>query len=103
MEENRTVVLVVSTVLVWDKCTPNVDEQTNNIAMTRPIAHFIVTLGSDGRIKEQGLISEISGKSSLAGQIQQEQQILKKSQQEVDFGETVCSRVRDPYAGSRFS
>ncbi|KAF7364934.1 Multidrug resistance-associated ABC transporter protein [Mycena venus] len=67
LSENRTVVLV-----------------THNVALTRPIADFVVTFGSDGRIQSQGTMSEIAKRGPLAAQIHKDQQALDKTQQEVD-------------------
>ncbi|KAJ7069538.1 hypothetical protein C8F01DRAFT_1113104 [Mycena amicta] len=57
---------------------------THNIALTRPIADFIVTFGPDGRIQAQGTISEISKRGPIAAQILEEQKDLDKQQQVVD-------------------
>ncbi|KAJ7688653.1 hypothetical protein B0H14DRAFT_3101122 [Mycena olivaceomarginata] len=65
--ENRTVILV-----------------THNVALTRPIADFMVSFGSDGRIQSQGTISEIAKRGSLAAQIRKDQQVLDRTQEEVD-------------------
>ncbi|KAJ7354076.1 P-loop containing nucleoside triphosphate hydrolase protein [Mycena albidolilacea] len=65
--ENRTVILV-----------------THNVALTRPIADFVVSFGSDGRIQSQGTISEIAKRGPLAAQIQKDQQVLDRTQEEVD-------------------
>ncbi|KAJ6508402.1 hypothetical protein C8R45DRAFT_967292 [Mycena sanguinolenta] len=65
--QNRTVILV-----------------THNVALTRPIADFVVSFGADGRIRSQGTISDLTKRGSLAVQIRQDQQVLDKTQQEVD-------------------
>ncbi|KAJ6603499.1 P-loop containing nucleoside triphosphate hydrolase protein [Mycena vulgaris] len=65
--ENRTVILV-----------------THNVALTRPIADFVVTFGSDGKARSQGSVSEIAKRGSLAAQIRKDQQVLDKTQQEID-------------------
>ncbi|KAJ7059261.1 P-loop containing nucleoside triphosphate hydrolase protein [Mycena amicta] len=65
--KNRTVILV-----------------THNIALASPIADFVVTFGSDGRIQAQGTVSEISKRSAVAAQIQEAQEVLDKEQQIVD-------------------
>ncbi|KAK7038087.1 multidrug resistance-associated ABC transporter protein [Favolaschia claudopus] len=69
--ENRTVLLV-----------------THNVALAYPIAHFVVTVGSDGKITGQGDVSEMSKHGTLARQIRKDQQILEKSQQEIDPSES---------------
>lgn len=58
---------------------------THNVALARPIAHFVVTFGSDGKVESRGSISEIVKRGSkLAEQIQEDQHVLDKTQQEVD-------------------
>ncbi|KAJ7264445.1 P-loop containing nucleoside triphosphate hydrolase protein [Mycena haematopus] len=65
--ENRTVILV-----------------THNVALTRPIADFVISFGPDGRIQSQGTISETTKRGFLSAQIQEDQEILDKVQQEID-------------------
>ncbi|KAJ7469587.1 hypothetical protein FB451DRAFT_1368560 [Mycena latifolia] len=58
---------------------------THNVALARPIAHFIVTFGSDGRVDSQGSISEIVNRDpKLAAQIRNDEQVLDKAQQDID-------------------
>ncbi|KAJ7460660.1 hypothetical protein FB451DRAFT_1353280 [Mycena latifolia] len=57
---------------------------THNVALARPIASFVVSIGSDGRVQSQGSISELATHGPLAAQIQKEQELLSKSQQETD-------------------
>ncbi|KAJ7367252.1 P-loop containing nucleoside triphosphate hydrolase protein [Mycena albidolilacea] len=59
-------------------------EKTHNVALTRPIADFVVSFGSDGRIQSQGTVSEITKRGPLAAQIQKDQQVLDRTQEEVD-------------------
>ncbi|KAJ7667031.1 hypothetical protein B0H17DRAFT_1210523 [Mycena rosella] len=67
--EDRTVILV-----------------THNVALASPIAHFVVTFGSDGRVKSRGSMSEVAQRSSkLAAQLRQDQKALDKTQQEIDI------------------
>ncbi|KAJ7213835.1 hypothetical protein GGX14DRAFT_444201 [Mycena pura] len=66
--QNRTVILV-----------------THNVALICPIADFIVTFGSDGRVQAKGSVSEITQRGSIAAQIREEQQVL--AQQQVDATE----------------
>ncbi|KAJ6555127.1 P-loop containing nucleoside triphosphate hydrolase protein [Mycena vulgaris] len=54
------------------------------IALARPIAHFVVTFGSDGRVETQSSISEIVTRGPLAAQIREDQKILDKTQEEID-------------------
>ncbi|KAF7364887.1 Multidrug resistance-associated ABC transporter protein [Mycena venus] len=74
--ENRTVILV-----------------THNVALARPIADFVVTFGSDGRIQSPGTMSEIAKRGPLAAQIQKDQQILDKTEQEIDAEDPVAKPV----------
>ncbi|KAF7340454.1 Multidrug resistance-associated ABC transporter protein [Mycena venus] len=67
--ENRTIILV-----------------THNVALTRPIADFVVSFGADGRIRSQGSISKLSKREPLAAQIREDEQVLDKAQQEIDAG-----------------
>ncbi|KAF7299693.1 ATP-binding cassette transporter [Mycena chlorophos] len=57
---------------------------THNIALTRPIADYIVTFGSDGRIQAQGTVSEITSRGPVAAQIRVQEEALDKQQAVVD-------------------
>ncbi|KAJ6590816.1 P-loop containing nucleoside triphosphate hydrolase protein [Mycena sp. CBHHK59/15] len=58
---------------------------THNVALARPIAHFIVTFGSDGKVESQGSYSEIVKRGSkLAAQLHEGQAALDKTQQAID-------------------
>ncbi|KAJ7486164.1 hypothetical protein B0H11DRAFT_2157316 [Mycena galericulata] len=65
--EDRTIILV-----------------THNIALAAPVAHFVVTFGSDGKMQAKGTLSEVVQRGNLASQIRKEQQILDKTDEEVD-------------------
>jgi hypothetical protein len=53
--------------------------------LARPIAHFVVTFGANGRVKSQGSIAELTKPSgALASQIRKDQKALDKVEQEVD-------------------
>jgi hypothetical protein len=52
--------------------------------LARPIADFVVSFGSDGRIQSQGTISQITKRGLLAAQIREDQRVLDKAEQEVD-------------------
>ncbi|KAJ7284876.1 P-loop containing nucleoside triphosphate hydrolase protein [Mycena rebaudengoi] len=57
---------------------------THNVALARPIAHFVVTFGADGRVKSQGSIAELAKPwGALASQIRKDQQALDRVEQEV--------------------
>ncbi|KAJ6566068.1 P-loop containing nucleoside triphosphate hydrolase protein [Mycena capillaripes] len=66
--ENRTVILV-----------------THNVALTRPIADFVVTFGSDGRVHGQDSIPELTKGDFLTEQIRKDVKIQDKAQQETDL------------------
>ncbi|KAJ7657324.1 P-loop containing nucleoside triphosphate hydrolase protein [Mycena polygramma] len=74
--ENRTVILV-----------------THNIALARPIADFVVTFGSDGRVRSQGSISELTKRGPLSAQIRKEQQALDKAGEEIDAEDPIAKPV----------
>ncbi|RPD55459.1 P-loop containing nucleoside triphosphate hydrolase protein [Lentinus tigrinus ALCF2SS1-7] len=58
---------------------------THNVAMVSPVADFIVDMGSDGRILSQGsLSSALSKDSNLLREVEEEQQVLEKTEQELD-------------------
>ncbi|KAF7333297.1 Multidrug resistance-associated ABC transporter protein [Mycena sanguinolenta] len=64
---NRTVILV-----------------THNVALTQPIADFVVSFGSDGRIHAQGTVPEVMKLESLAAQSDTDEPVPHKTQQKVD-------------------
>ncbi|KAF8164524.1 hypothetical protein K438DRAFT_2025293 [Mycena galopus ATCC 62051] len=66
-KKNRTIILV-----------------THNVALTRRIADFVVSFGANGRIQSQGSISELTKRGSLAAQLLKDEQVLDKTQQEID-------------------
>ena len=53
--------------------------------MTSPVAHFVLSLGPDGRIASQGTVSEaIATVNEIKEEVAQETAILEKAEQEVD-------------------
>ncbi|KAJ7283157.1 P-loop containing nucleoside triphosphate hydrolase protein [Mycena rebaudengoi] len=56
---------------------------THNVALARPIAHFIVTFGADGTVKSQGSVAKLA-RGPLAAQIREDQKALDKAEKEVD-------------------
>ncbi|KAJ7668054.1 multidrug resistance-associated ABC transporter [Mycena rosella] len=75
--KNRTVILV-----------------THNVALTRPIAQFVVTLGSDGRVGSQGSISEVVKRDSkFTVQIREDQKILDKPPPAIDPSAPVTGKL----------
>ncbi|KAJ7148957.1 hypothetical protein C8R43DRAFT_1088261 [Mycena crocata] len=73
---------------IVDKCF---GEQTHNVALVRPIAHFVVTFGSDGQVNSQVSMSEIVKRGTLAAQIKEDQKILDKTDQEIDTTDPVAT------------
>ncbi|KAJ8520559.1 hypothetical protein ONZ45_g2613 [Pleurotus djamor] len=58
---------------------------THNVAMTTPIAHFVVSLGADGRIANQGEASEvIAHDQELEKELKEERETLAKTEEIVD-------------------
>ncbi|KAJ7758122.1 hypothetical protein DFH07DRAFT_818757 [Mycena maculata] len=67
---------------------------THNVALTRPIAHFVVTFDGSSRV-HSGSISEIVTRGPLAAQIRKEQQLLDKTDQEVDTTAPAATKPAD--------
>ncbi|KAI0711801.1 P-loop containing nucleoside triphosphate hydrolase protein [Cerioporus squamosus] len=58
---------------------------THNVAMVIPVTDFVVDMGPDGRILSQGsLDSALSRDSKLLKEIEEEQKVLEKAEQEID-------------------
>ncbi|KAI0655828.1 P-loop containing nucleoside triphosphate hydrolase protein [Cubamyces menziesii] len=58
---------------------------THNVAMVSPIADFVVSMGSDGRILSQGsLLSALERDSKLMQELREEQEEIKKAEGEID-------------------
>ncbi|KAG8914828.1 hypothetical protein FRC01_003897, partial [Tulasnella sp. 417] len=54
---------------------------THNVAMLAPIADFVVSIGSDGRILSQGQASDALKKdASLAAEVEEDQEIVEKKE-----------------------
>jgi ABC-type transport system involved in cytochrome bd biosynthesis fused ATPase/permease subunit len=82
----RTVLLVVSTRAgrhVERRLTTHL--QTHNVAMTSPIADFVVSLGSDGRILSQGTMSKaLATSKALTKELKANEAELHKVEETVD-------------------
>lgn len=53
--------------------------------MASPIADFVVSLGTDGRVQSQGTLSKVLAKDDkLAEELAEESEEIKKAQDEVD-------------------
>ncbi|KAI9061280.1 P-loop containing nucleoside triphosphate hydrolase protein [Trametes sanguinea] len=58
---------------------------THNVAMVSPVAHFVVDIGSDGRILSQGsLESALARDAHLLSEVKGEQEVLEKAELELD-------------------
>ncbi|KAI0329604.1 multidrug resistance-associated ABC transporter [Cubamyces sp. BRFM 1775] len=61
---------------------------THNVAMASPIADFVVSLGTDGRIASQGTLSKVLAKDKkLSAELAEEREEMKKAEDEVDHVE----------------
>ncbi|KAG0697813.1 hypothetical protein DFH29DRAFT_984146 [Suillus ampliporus] len=61
---------------------------THNVAMASSVAHFVVSLGSNGQIVSQGSISEAIAKDDkFAAEVAKEQEVLAKEAEVVDTPE----------------
>ena len=59
--------------------------QTHNVAMTSPIADFVVSLGSDGRIICQGTMSNaLATSKALTKELKAKEAELRKVEEAVD-------------------
>ncbi|KZV76920.1 multidrug resistance-associated ABC transporter [Peniophora sp. CONT] len=57
---------------------------THNVAMASPIAHYVVSLGTDGQILSRGSVSDAMAKDeNLAHEVEEEAQIIEKTETEV--------------------
>ncbi|GLB36501.1 putative atp-binding cassette [Lyophyllum shimeji] len=58
---------------------------THNVAMTRPIAGFVVSLSIDGTVQSQGSVNEVLSKSDfVAEELKEDQEVLAKTENEID-------------------
>ena len=59
--------------------------QTHNVAMASPIADFVVSLGTDGRVVSQGTLSKVLAKDDkLAEELAEEREEIEKAAHEID-------------------
>ena len=69
---------------------------THNVALASPVADFVVSLGSDGRILSQGTLSKALAKNKkLANEMKEETDELKKAEGEIDFEEPTTDTEAD--------
>ncbi|KAJ6575530.1 hypothetical protein B0H10DRAFT_2168545 [Mycena sp. CBHHK59/15] len=58
---------------------------THNVALAKPIANFVVSMGTDGRIHSQGSIAEaLATDEILAEELSKDQAVLDKKEDEID-------------------
>lgn len=58
---------------------------THNVALTRSVATFVVSLSSDGQIASQGSVSDALAKNkTLAHEVEEDIQLIEKSEADVD-------------------
>ncbi|KAJ6483340.1 hypothetical protein C8R45DRAFT_1001139 [Mycena sanguinolenta] len=77
--ENRTVILV-----------------THNVALARPIADFVVSLGSEGRILSQGTVSEATKLDSFAPQFHDKRETQQEVHTAGQVGESADGKLISP-------
>ena len=59
--------------------------QTHNVAMASPVADFVVSLGTDGRVASQGSMSKVLAKDKgLSKEIDEENKVIEKAEHTVD-------------------
>jgi len=81
----RTILLVVGTRTDRYRTMTNDSSQTHNVAMTSPIADFVVALGSDGRIISQGTMSNaLATSKTLTKELKTKEAELHKVEETVD-------------------
>ncbi|THH21507.1 hypothetical protein EUX98_g8371, partial [Antrodiella citrinella] len=97
----RTVILVVSfypsdtisTILTYYI-------QTHNIALTAPIAEFVVSMGKNGRVSNQGSLKKILAKDTkLSAELQTEEEQLAKVDNEIDDQALTGTATKKPADG----
>ena len=61
-------------------------KQTHNIALVGPLADFVVSLGSDGRISSQGSVSDaFATDEDFADEVEHEMEALELDEHEEDL------------------
>ena len=59
--------------------------QTHNVAMAGPIADFVVSLGTDGRVMSQGSVADaLKRNKRLRAALEKEQNVEEKTEEVVD-------------------
>ncbi|TFK46964.1 multidrug resistance-associated ABC transporter [Heliocybe sulcata] len=58
---------------------------THNVALASPVANFVVSVGTDGRILSQGSVSDALAKDhQLSKEVAQEEKAMEKAEDEID-------------------
>lgn len=58
---------------------------THNVAMAKPIANYVISMGVDGHIHSHGSISEaLATDEVLAEELSKDQEVLEKKEDEID-------------------
>ncbi|KZT18101.1 hypothetical protein NEOLEDRAFT_1152799 [Neolentinus lepideus HHB14362 ss-1] len=61
---------------------------THNVALASPVANFVVSIGTDGRILSQGTVSDALAKDhKLSKEVAQEEKAMEKVEDEIDSAE----------------
>ena len=59
--------------------------QTHNVALAGPIAGFVVSMGSNGRIASQGSLAKVlASDSSLSAKLAEESKEIEKVEEQID-------------------
>jgi hypothetical protein len=63
----------------------NIPPQTHNVAMTSPIADYVVSLGLDGRVASRGAVSDaVTKDKTFARKLVEEVQVIKDEEKLID-------------------
>ncbi len=91
----RTVLLVVSRDPLYSWSHKFNALQTHNVHIAKPVADYVVAIGTDGRIASQGSLSKaLSSNKKLAKEVAQEAKVADKAEHTVD--DTADAGVKDP-------
>ncbi|KAJ6501692.1 hypothetical protein C8R47DRAFT_1193380 [Mycena vitilis] len=100
---NTEIILVHTAKWIVDKCLRGdlikgrtVVLVTHNVAMAKPIADYVVSMGSDGQIHSHGSISEaLATDEVLAEELNKDQEVLDKKEDEVDAPPPAAEKKAD--------
>ncbi|KZT29509.1 P-loop containing nucleoside triphosphate hydrolase protein [Neolentinus lepideus HHB14362 ss-1] len=69
---------------------------THNVALASPVASFVVSIGTDGRILSQGTVSDALAKNhKLSKEVAQEEKAMEKVESEIDSAEEDAGKPDD--------